>query len=370
MAGPLEGVRIVEFAGLGAAPFAAMMLGDMGADVVRIDRPPVGDVPGPYPVIGTRYDVMARSRRSIALDLKKANDRKTALDLAAKADGLLEGFRPGVMERLGLGPDECHAVNPRLVYARVTGWGQTGPLAQSVGHDINYIALSGLLPSVGRPGTPPPPPLNLIGDFGGGGMLAAFGMACGLLHAASSGKGQVVDCAMLDGSALLAAMMYGFKAMGGWSHVRGRNWVDGGAPYYDTYECADGKLIAIGPIEPNFYATLLALCGIEDEKLQEVSDIDRWPEQKAVMADIFATRSRAAWCELLEGTDACFSPVLDLHEAPEHAHNRARGNFIELAGVIQPAPAPRFSGTPGAAVRPPPEPGADRQQVLQDWGVR
>lgn len=369
MSGPLEGLKVVEFVGLGPCPFAAMMLADMGADVIRIERPAAPGAPSPYPILGTRYDVMARNRRSLGLDLKHPLGRELALEMVGRADALLEGFRPGVMEKLGLGPAECMVPNGRLVYTRVTGWGQTGPLARAAGHDLNYIALSGLLPSMGRPGSPPPPPLNLIGDFGAGGMLAAFGTVCGMLSARTTGHGQVVDAAMLDGTNLLGAMVYGFHAMGRWSTQRGRNWIDGGAPYYDTYACADGKLIAIGPIEPQFHDLLLRLCDITDPQFQEPQDIDQWPELKAKMAAVFAGRSRAEWCALLEGTDACFSPVLDLDEAPLHPQNLARGNFVDVGGVTQPAPAPRFVRTPGSIRREPPRPGEHGPQILRDWGV-
>ncbi|MBB3009894.1 MULTISPECIES: CaiB/BaiF CoA transferase family protein [Cupriavidus] len=369
MTGPLQGLRVLEFVGLGPCPFAAMLLADLGADVIRIERKQLPGVPNPYPVLGTRYDVMARSRRSLALDLKHPEGRMLALDLVAQADVLLEGFRPGVMERLGLGPDVSLERNPRLVYTRVTGWGQEGPLASAAGHDLNYIALSGVLPSMGRPGSPPPPPLNLIGDFGAGGMMAAFGTVSGVLHARRTGEGQVVDAAMLDGTNLMSAMIYGFHAMGGWSGERGRNWIDGGAPYYDTYECADGKWIAIGPIEPQFLALLLRLCGVEDPQFGHVQDVEQWPQLKVKMAAVFRGRTRAQWCELLEGTDACFSPVLDLDEAPAHPHNRARENFIEIAGVVQPAPAPRFQRTPASISRPPDLPGEHGVEILNDWSI-
>jgi alpha-methylacyl-CoA racemase len=369
MSGPLTGLRVIEFVGLGPCPFAAMMLADMGADVIRIERPSKAGVPNPYPVLGTRYDVMARGRRSLALDLKQPEARELVLDLLSQSDVLMEGFRPGAMEKLGLDPNTCLARNPRLVYMRVTGWGQTGPLARSAGHDLNYLALSGLLPSMGRPGSPPAPPLNLVGDFGAGGMMSAFGVVCGVLHARATGQGQVVDSAMLDGSNLLGTMLYGFHAMGQWSPIRGRNWIDGGAPYYDTYECADGNLIAIGPIEQQFYHLLLELCGIDDPQFEQVHDIDQWPEIKSKMAVLFRSRTRAEWCSLLESTDACFSPVLNLDEAPAHPHNQARGNFVEIAEVTQPAPAPRFQRTPGAVRRPPPLSGEHSSEVLHDWGI-
>ena len=365
MPGPLHGLKIVEVVGLGPASFTAMMLADMGAEVVRIDRRPKPGVPNPYPVLGTRYDVMARGRPSLTLDLKTQEGVAVALDMIAAADALLEGFRPGVMERLGLGPDACLARNPRLVYTRVTGWGQTGPLAQTAGHDINYIALSGMLAAMGAPGSPPPPPLNLVGDFGGGGMLAAFGVVCGILHAQRTGEGQVVDAAMLDGTNLLGAMIFGLRSMGGWSLERGRNWIDGAAPYYGCYECADGKYVAIGPIEPHFFATLLETAGLDPDAFRDVGDIDRWPALREEMARVFRLRSRAEWCELLERTDACVSPVLDVDEAPAHPQNMARGNFVEVDGVLHAAPAPRFSRAPGAIrVAEPADPGG----VLATWG--
>ena len=369
MSGPLAGLRVIEFVGLGPCPFAAMMLADMGADVIRIERPAVAGAPNPYPALGTRYDVIARGRRSLALDLKKPQARDLVFDLLDKAEVLMEGYRPGAMEKLGLGPDACLARNPRLVYTRVTGWGQSGPLARAAGHDLNYLALSGLLPSMGRPGSTPPPPLNLVGDFGAGGMMSAFGVVCGVMHARATGQGQVVDSAMLDGCSLLGTMVYGFHAMGQWSPTRGRNWIDGGAPYYDTYECADGKLIAIGPIEQPFYRLLLRLCGVDDPQFEQAHDVDQWPEIKSKMTALFRSRTRAQWCELLEGTDACFSPVLNLDEAPAHPHNQARGNFVEIAGVTQPAPAPRFQRTPGKVSREPPLPGEHSWEVLRDWGI-
>jgi alpha-methylacyl-CoA racemase len=369
MSGPLTGLKVVEMVGIGPCPFAAMMLADMGADVIRIERPPVPGAPIPYPLLGTRYDVLARGRRSLALDMKNPLARELTLDLVSRSSVLLEGFRPGVMERLGLGPEPCLARHPGLVYTRVTGWGQSGPLARAAGHDLNYIALSGLLPSMGRPDSLPAPPLNLVGDFGAGGMMAAFGAVCGVLHAREKGQGQVVDSAMLDGTNLLGAMVYGFHAMGQWSSQRGRNWIDGGAPYYDTYECADGKLIAIGPIEPQFQALLLQLCDITDAGFEKMHDIDQWPVLKARMADVFKGRTRSDWCALLEGTDACFSPVLDLDEAPAHPQNIARGNFVTVAGVLQPAPAPRFQKTPAGISREPASAGQHGSDVLRDWGI-
>jgi alpha-methylacyl-CoA racemase len=369
MTGPLKGIRIIEFVGIGPCPFTAMMLADMGAEVIRIDRKPVPGAPNPFPILGTKHDVMARGRRSITIDLKQPEGRALTMELIGAADAVLEGFRPGVMEKLGLGPEDCFARNPRLVYCRVTGWGQTGPLAKAAGHDLNYIALSGLLPSFGRPGTPPPPPLNLIGDFGAGGMMSAFGVVCGLLEARASGKGQVIDSAMLDGTSLMGAMVYGFHEAGDWSSKRGENWVDGGAHFYDNYECADGKLISIGPIEPQFYALLLKLCDISDPQFRKQHDIAQWPELKAKLAALFKRKTRQEWCAVLEGTDACFAPVLDLEEAPRHPQNVARHNFIDVAGVLQPAPAPRFSRTQPEVSGPPARPGEHSECILLDWGI-
>ncbi len=367
MAGPLKGLRIIEMVGLGPGPFCAMMLSDMGAEVIRIDQKR-GSAKSVLPGQGTRCDVLARGRRSLAVDLKQPGAAALVLRLVARADALIEGYRPGVMERLGLGPDVCLERKPALVYGRMTGWGQTGPLASAAGHDLNYIALSGALHAMGRPGTPPPPPLNLVGDFGGGAMMLAFGVVCALLEARSSGRGQVVDAAMTDGAALLTAMIYGFKAAGAWSNRRGANLLDGGAHFYDSYACADGKYLAIGPIEPQFYALLLEVCGITDPDFSAQMDAARWPELKAKLAAVFRTRSRDQWCALMAGTDVCFAPVLDLDEAPEHPHNRARQTFIDIAGVVQPAPAPRFSRTPPGVPSPPAAAGEHSDAILADWG--
>jgi len=368
MAGPLSGVRVVEMVGIGPCPFAAMMLADMGAEVIRIDRKAAPGADNPYPMLGTRHDVMARGRRSLALDLKQPAGRLAALRLVERADVLLEGFRPGVMERLGLGPDVCLERNPKLVYGRVTGWGQDGPLAQAAGHDINYVALSGMLHAMGRAGEAPAPPLNLVGDFGGGGMMLAFGVLCAVLAARSSGQGQVVDAAMLDGAALLGAMMYGLRSHGAWSDERAANLLDGGAPFYDTYACSDGKFISVGAIEPQFFARLLALTGTVDEGFAQRWDKAQWPHQKARLAALFASRTREEWCRLLEGTDVCFAPVLDMAEAPRHPHNAARSTFVEIDGVTQPAPAPRFSRTAPSTPEPPSSPGQDSESILRDWG--
>jgi len=366
--GPLQGLRVIEMVGIGPCPFAAMMLADMGADVIRIDRRPDPSAPNPYPTLGTKYDVMARGRRSLALDLKDPRARALLLDLVGKADALVEGFRPGVMERLGLGPEVCHDRNPRLVYGRVTGWGQAGPLAQAAGHDLNYVALSGMLHAMGDADRPPAPPLNLVGDFGGGGMMLAFGVVCAMLEARASGRGQVVDAAMTDGAALLGAMTYGLRAHGTWSAARGANLLDGGAPFYATYACADGRFIAVGAIEPQFYARLLALTWASDPAFARQWDQEDWPALKDKFAALFATRTRDAWCALLEGTDACFAPVLDMDEAPHHPHNVARKTFVDVDGVTQPAPAPRFSRTPGQAGPVAAAPGQDGAAVLADWG--
>lgn len=365
MAGPLAGVRVVEMVGLGPCPFAAMMLADMGAEVIRIDRKSASGAANPFPMLGTKFDVMARGRRSLALDLKQPAAKEVVLALLDQADVVIEGFRPGVMERLGFGPEACHARNPKLVYGRVTGWGQQGPLAQSAGHDLNYIALTGMLHAMGRADTPPAPPLNLVGDFGGGGMMLAFGVVCAVLEARASGKGQVVDAAMTDGAALLGAMMYGMRALGQWNDARESNLLDGGAPFYDSYACADGKFITIASLEPQFYALLLELTGAGQGPQM---DHAAWPEMKRRFEILFRTRSRDDWCALLEGTDVCFAPVLDMTEAPAHPHNQARGTFIEVDGVVQPAPAPRFSRTAPRVDNAASKPGADSAAILADWG--
>lgn len=360
--GPLQGVRIIEMAGIGPGPFCAMMLADMGAQVLRIDRKNAPSMSG-------KYDVMARGRQSVAVDLKQPAGVQTVLRLLEQADGLLEGYRPGVMERLGLGPEVCHERNPRLVYGRMTGWGQFGPLAHAAGHDINYIAISGALAAIGRPGERPVPPLNLVGDFGGGGMLLAFGMVCALLEAQRSGKGQVVDAAMTDGAALLMAMMYGFHAGGMWKTDKGTNLLDGGAHFYDTYETADGKYVAVGAIEPKFYNEMLARAGLDEvPEFKAQMNQRQWPALKTRLAEAIRRKSRDEWTEIMEGSDACFMPILDMDEAPEHPHNRERGTFTEIDGVIQPAPAPRFSRTPPQVQGPPPKVGEHSEVALQAWG--
>ncbi len=356
--GPLSGLRIVEMSGLGPAPFAAMVLADQGAEVIRITRPGAAATVGP-----TDLD---RNRSSLELDLRDPNALGVAQRLIDRADALIEGFRPGVMERLGLGPDACLARNPRLVFGRMTGWGQHGPLAQAAGHDLNYVAISGALHAIG-PADQPVPPLNLVGDFGGGGMLLAFGILCGVFEAQRSGRGQVVDAAMTDGAALLSTMLFNFRAAGQWSDRRADNLLDGGAPFYRTYACADGKHIAIGPLEPQFYALLRERCGLSDPLFDAQNDRSRWPAMHERLATLFASRPRDAWCALLEGTDACFSPVLDWDEALRHPHNLARETHVSVGGVMQPAPAPRFSRTPAAR----PEPGStpDPAGVLRAWGI-
>ena len=363
MPGPLAGLKVVEMAGLGPGPFCGMLLADMGAEVLCITRIAR---PGPAaPLQDGRFDVFARGKQSLAADLRDPTALNAVLDVIAQADALIEGFRPGVMERLGLGPEVCLARNPRLVFGRMTGWGQTGPLAHAAGHDINYIALAGALHAIGPRGQKPAVPLNYIGDFGGGGMLLGFGLVCAVLEARTSGRGQVVDAAMTDGTALLSTMMYGFKAQGQWTNTRGDNMLDGGAHFYDTYTCADGEHIAIGAIEPQFYALLIKLLGITDPAFADQMNPAAWPALKQKLAEIFSTRTRDDWCAVLEGSDVCFAPVLDWDEAPQHPHNVARETFIEVDGVVQPAPAPRFSRTVAEVRRASPQ-AAD---LLSAWGV-
>ncbi|MGX5732879.1 CaiB/BaiF CoA transferase family protein [Bosea thiooxidans] len=363
--GPLAGVKIVEFAGIGPAPMTAMLLSDLGAEVVIIDRLEPSGLGIEKP---TRFDIIRRGRRSVALDLKRPEGIACALDLVAGADALIEGFRPGTMERLGLGPDICLERNPRLVYGRITGWGQEGPLAKAAGHDLNYIALSGALSAIGRAGEPPTIPLNLIGDYGGGAMLLAFGLLAALLEAGRSGKGQVVDAAMAEGSATLMASLFGLAAAGLHKPERGTNLLDSGAPHYETYRCADGEWITVAPIEKKFREILLGLIGFDPASFPDVNDPARWPEARKLLAERFAQRSRAQWCALLEGTDACFAPVLSLAEAPEHPQARARGSFIAIDGVVQPAPQPRFSRTPPAVPTAGEPAGASSRAVLAEWG--
>lgn len=367
MAGPLQGYRIIEIAGIGPGPFAAMMLADMGAEVIRVDRAQAVR-PGAQ---GPGGDLLQRNRASIALDLKHPDGVATLLDLVDSADALIEGFRPGVMERLGVGPEVCHARNPKLVFGRMTGWGQDGPYAPWAGHDINYISLGGALAHIGRDGDSPVPPLNLVGDFGGGGMFLAYGVVCALLEAQRSGEGQVIDAAMIDGTATLMTMFWSMVAMGVHDPNRpGTNLLDTGAHFYDVYQCADGGHISLGSIEPQFYAELLARLELsDDEQFLRQMDRGEWAAMKQRLRDIFATRTRDEWCAVFEHSDVCFAPVLTMAEAAEHPHNVARAGYVEVAGVRQPAPAPRFSRTVPTIDRPPSQPGADTRDVLLAWGL-
>jgi len=335
--GPLSGIKIIELAGIGPGPFCGMMLADMGAEVIRVDRASKGGRRG--------VDVLTRGRKSIAVDLKSPEGKEVILKLCESADGIFEGFRPGVTERLGLGPEECMARNPKLVYGRMTGWGQDGPMAHAAGHDINYIALSGALHSIGGKDGKPVPPLNLVGDFGGGGMFLAFGMVCALLEAQKSGMGQVVDTSMVEGASVLMSMFFTMRAAGLWKEERASNMLDGGAHFYDTYETKDGGYISLGSIEPQFYALLLEKAGLKVEDFTPQMDQSRWPEYKARLTDAIRLKTRDEWTEIMQGTDVCFAPVLALSEVADHPHNKARQSFVEMDGVIQPAPAPRFSRT-------------------------
>ena len=366
-AGPLAGYRIIEIAGIGPGPFAAMLLADMGAEVIRVDR--AQSVAGPPPDEASA-DVTRRGRRSIAIDLKHPRGVATLLDLVAHADALIEGFRPGVMERLGVGADVCLERNPRLVFGRMTGWGQDGPYARAPGHDINYISLAGALAHFRRAGQAPVPPLNMVGDFGVGGMFLAFGVVCGLLEAQRSGSGQVIDAAMVDGTAVLMTMFWSLRHLGLFDEsAPGTNLLDTGAPFYDVYECSDGCYVSIGSIEGQFYAELLRLTGLEnDPAFAAQMDKASWPDLKDRLAALFRTRSRAEWCELMEMTDVCFAPVLTMTEAAEHPHNVARQTFVPFHGVTQPAPAPRFSRTPPRLRQPPAYAGQHSREILQDWG--
>jgi alpha-methylacyl-CoA racemase len=369
--GPLEGLRVLEMAGLGPGPFAAMMLADMGAEVVRIDRPAAQEGSGSRERrdrVDPRLSAMNRGRRSVAVDLKQPEAAEVILRLVERADALIEGYRPGVMERLGLGPDVCLARNPKLAYGRMTGWGQDGPLARAAGHDINYIALAGALRNFVRPPDRPVAPLNLVGDFGGGGMLMAFGLLCAIVEAARSGRGQVVDAAMVDGTAVLTTMFHGLRAQGIWYDEPGTNWADSGAPYYEVFETADGEYVSVGALERPFYDVLVERLGLDATELPPRGDEANWPELKRRFAAVFRTRTRAEWCEVLEGSDACFAPVLSFVEAPQHPHNVARGTFVEHGGVVQPAPAPRFGRTPAELSELPPRPGEHTTAVLTDWG--
>jgi alpha-methylacyl-CoA racemase len=361
MNGPLQGVRVVEMAGLGPGPFAGMVLADMGAEVIRVDRAPVRPQPA------SQIDLLARGRRSIALDLKQEAGRRLAIELIATADVLLEGFRPSVMERLGLGPDVCTDVNPRLIYGRMTGWGQEGPYAMDPGHDINYIALAGALERVGRADERPVPPLNLVGDFGGGGMLLAFGVTAALVERATSGRGQVIDAAMVDGTALLMSMHWGMHHSGSIGE-RGTNLLDSGAPFYDVYECADGRYVSVGAIEPQFYERLCDLLGLDRTAWDDQRDRSRWPQRKDALVALFRLKTREEWCAILEHQEACFAPVLSIDEAAAHPHNVARETFSTSNGLVQPAPAPRFSRTPGAIGRAAQPAGADSVAILRELG--
>jgi len=367
MPGPLEGITIVEIAGIGPGPHCCMMLSDMGATVIRVEPPG-----GRGGLKNDPSNILNRGRKNIIVDLKKPGGSDVILKLCEMADGLVEGFRPGVMEKLGIGPEACTARNPKLVYGRMTGWGQTGPMANAAGHDINYISLTGALHAIGLKDTKPVAPLNLVGDFGGGGMLMALGMVSGILQAKTSGKGNVIDAAMVDGTAALMASVYAMAAAGHWKEERGSNLLDSGAPYYDTYECADGKYVSIGSIEPQFYALLLKLSGLQsdatmDPKLQNKRN--NWPAAKATLERLFKTKTRDEWCKIMEGTDVCFAPVLTMTEAFTHPHAQARSSYVNIAGVMQPSPAPRFSNTPAGTPAPPPIVGGDTAAVLRQAGM-
>ncbi|SOE07779.1 CaiB/BaiF CoA-transferase family protein [Streptomyces sp. Ag109_G2-15] len=361
--GPLSGVRVVELAGIGPGPFAAMLLADLGADVVRVDRPA-----GPGLAIDPEYDVTNRNKRSVVVDLKAPDGPARVLDLAARADILIEGYRPGVAERLGVGPEDCHARNPRLVYGRMTGWGQEGPLADRAGHDVAYIALTGTLGMIGRPDEPPAVPANLLGDYAGGSLYLVVGVLAALHHARATGTGQVVDTAIVDGAAHLSAMIHGMLAAGGWQDRRGANLLDGGCPYYGTYETADGGHMAVGALEARFYEEFLHLLGLDD-LVPARKDWTRWGELRERVAARFKSRTRDEWTALFEGSDACVAPVLSLREAPHHPHLAARGTFTDHGGITQPAPAPRFSATPTTVRTGPALPGADTETVARDWGI-
>lgn len=359
--GPLTGIKVVEMAGIGPGPFCAMMLSDMGAEVIRVDRLA-------HKGSGHKANVLNRGRRSIAIDLKNSQGVDTVKKLIDQADVVIEGFRPGVMERLGLGPEECLERNPRLVFGRMTGWGQHGPLAHAAGHDINYISIGGALGAMGHPDRPPSPPLNLVGDFGGGAMYLLAGVLAALVERASSNKGQVIDAAMTDGTASLLTPFYGMMAMGMWTTQRSDNRLDGGAHYYGSYTCSDGKHISIGSIEPQFYALLLELCGIDDPEFLKQNEKESWASLRQKLEELFATKPQAQWCELLEGTDVCFAPVLNLAEAPQHPHNKARASFVDFEGVTQPAPAPRFSRSQSSIQSAAAIAGEHSEEILKDWG--
>jgi alpha-methylacyl-CoA racemase len=368
--GPLSGIKVIELAGIGPSPYTCMMLADAGASVLRLERAPAGAVERGAAQEGPYWDLLNRSRPSVGIDLKHPDALELVLSLIEQADGLTEGFRPGVAERMGLGPEDCWARNPKLVYGRMTGWGQEGPMALTAGHDIDYIGLGGVLWSIGRADSPPVPPLNLVGDFGGGGLLLAFGMVAAFIEAARSGKGQVVDAAMLDGAASLMTMIHSFHQFGIWNEERGANMLDTGAPFYEVYETADGKWMAVGGIEAKFYAELLEGMGLTgDASLPGQMERDKWPAMKVRFAEVFKTKTRDEWCAVFDGTDACVVPALSPWEAHLHPHNVARSTFIEVDGVVQPAPAPRFSRTPSEVSKPPSPPGADTVTGLAEWGV-
>ncbi|HVH80429.1 MAG TPA: CaiB/BaiF CoA-transferase family protein [Stellaceae bacterium] len=366
--GPLEGLKIIELAGIGPAPFCAMLLADMGAEVVRIDRAANVGADTDRDGNDARFNLLLRGRRNIAVDLKNKAGQEAVLRLIERADALIEGFRPGVMERLGLGPDICLTRNKRLVYGRMTGWGQDGPIAHIAGHDINYIAISGALATIGEAGGPPVPPLNLIGDFGGGALYLAMGVLAGILRARASGEGQVIDCSMVEGAASLMTSMYGALASGAWMEERGRNRTDGGSHFYHVYETEDGEYISVGSIEPQFYKLLLTHTGLEGVDLPEQSDRAQWPAMQERFAAIFKQKTRAEWVAIMQQTDICFAPVLKMSEAIQHEHNRHRGSFVEIDGIAQPGPAPRFLGTPTQVQAPPAYCGQHTDEVLRDWG--
>ena len=363
--GPLKGLKVVEMAGIGPAPFCAMLLADMGAEVVRIDRLVASDIGIPVP---PKYDLLNRNKRSLAIDIKSVEGRETVLDLISKADVLIEGFRPGVMERLGLGPDECLKRNASLVYGRMTGWGQDGPLSQVAGHDINYIAITGALNAIGRQGQPPTVPLNLVGEFGGGSLYLAMGILAAIYEVKNSGSGQVVDAAISDGTANLMSLVYSYYQTGFWSLDRGENVVDSGSPFYDVYETSDGRYVSVGAVEKKFYADLLDRLGLDQNELPRQNDKAGWPALRDRFGSVFLSKTQAEWCEIFDGSDACFAPVLDINEAVHHPHNQYRKTHVDIDGVINPAPAPRFSHTPSEITKTPSAIGEDSSEVLAAWG--
>ncbi|MEZ5482630.1 MAG: CaiB/BaiF CoA-transferase family protein [Porticoccaceae bacterium] len=363
--GPLKGLKVVEMAGIGPAPFCAMLLADMGAEVVRIDRLVASDIGIPVP---PKYDLLNRNKRSLAIDIKSVEGRETVLDLISKADVLIEGFRPGVMERLGLGPDECLKRNASLVYGRMTGWGQDGPLSQVAGHDINYIAITGALNAIGRQGQPPTVPLNLVGDFGGGSLYLAMGILAAIYEVKNSGSGQVVDAAISDGTANLMSLVYSYYQTGFWSLDRGENVVDSGSPFYDVYETSDGRYVSVGAVEKKFYADLLDRLGLDQNELPRQNDKAGWPALRDRFGSVFLSKTQAEWCEIFDGSDACFAPVLDINEAVHHPHNQYRKTHVDIDGVINPAPAPRFRHTPSEITKTPSAIGEDSSEVLAAWG--